>query len=229
MARLYCDACAWVSPQHRLGFERTDAAVFDKRSFEKADNSGFTTVFDWLLKVYNVSQRASKASLTTEVALRRESIAMTAPLCVITGAMAAGKSTIAKALVHRFEKSAHVGGDAFLRMITKGGAVMGPVLGREAIEQLHLRQDIAMYAVRRFVGAGFTTDILIGADFVRIKRALADLNPRIVVLNPDVETLARRDAERHKTGYGEHFPLTSLLRLFRTARPVKGCGWIPPR
>lgn len=38
---------------------------------------------------------------------------MTAPLYVITGAMAAGKSTIAKALVQRFAKSAHVGGDAF--------------------------------------------------------------------------------------------------------------------
>ena len=57
---------------------------------------------------------------------------MTAPLYVITGAMAAGKSTIAKALVQRFEKSAHVGGDGFLRMIIKGGAVMGPELSPEA-------------------------------------------------------------------------------------------------
>ena len=48
---------------------------------------------------------------------------MTQPLFIITGAMAAGKSTIAKALVQRFEKSAHVGGDAFLRMIGKGGAL----------------------------------------------------------------------------------------------------------
>lgn len=151
---------------------------------------------------------------------------MIAPLYVITGAMAAGKSTIAKALVQRFDKSAHVGGDAFLRMITKGGAVMGPVLGREAIEQLHLRQDIAMYAVRRFVGAGFTTvyqDILIGADFVRIKQALADLNPCMVVLNPDVTPNGTRWAMENT------FPLTSLPRLLRTTRPVKGCGWIPPR
>jgi chloramphenicol 3-O-phosphotransferase len=156
---------------------------------------------------------------------RHERTAMTAPLYVITGAMAAGKSTIAKAMVQRFEKSAHVGGDAFLRMITKGGAVMGPVLGSEAIEQLHLRQDMAMYAARRFVGAGFTTvyqDILIGPDFVRIKQALADLEPRIVVLNPDVETLARRDAERHKTGYGEHFPPNVLAEALQRDTPREG-------
>ncbi len=150
---------------------------------------------------------------------------MTAPLYVITGAMAAGKSTIAKALVQRFDKSAHVGGDAFLRMIVRGGAVMGPVLSSDAAEQLHLRQDIAMDAVRRFVGAGFTTvyqDILIGADFIRITRALADLNPRIVVLNPNVETLARRDAERHKTGYGEHFPPHILAEALQADTPREG-------
>ncbi|MCR6672633.1 AAA family ATPase [Devosia ginsengisoli] len=150
---------------------------------------------------------------------------MTAPLYIITGAMAAGKSTIAKALVQCFDKSAHVGGDAFLRMIAKGGAVMGPVLDSEAIAQLHLRQDIAMDAVRRFVGAGFATvyqDILIGADFVRVTTALADLTPRIVVLNPSVETLAQRDADRHKTGYGEHFPPDVLADALRAETPREG-------
>lgn len=150
---------------------------------------------------------------------------MTAPLYIITGAMAAGKSTIAKALVQRFDKSAHVGGDAFLRMIAKGGAVMGPVLSSEAIAQLHLRQDIAMDAVRRFVGAGFTTvyqDILIGADFVRVTKALADLAPRIVVLNPNVETLAQRDADRQKTGYGEHFRPNVLADALEAETPREG-------
>jgi len=150
---------------------------------------------------------------------------MTAPLYVVTGAMAAGKSTVAKALVQRFEKSAHVGGDAFLRMIAKGGAVMGPVLSTEAIAQLHLRQDIAMDAVRRFVGAGFTTvyqDILIGADFVRVTKELADFSPRVVVLNPNVETLAHRDANRHKTGYGEHFPPNVLAEALQSETPREG-------
>ncbi|GLQ57214.1 hypothetical protein GCM10010862_44730 [Devosia nitrariae] len=60
-------------------------------------------------------------------------------LFIITGAMAAGKSTVAKARVQRFPRSAHVGGDAFLRMIVNGGAVMGPVLKAEARAQLTRR------------------------------------------------------------------------------------------
>jgi chloramphenicol 3-O-phosphotransferase len=150
---------------------------------------------------------------------------MTVPLYVLTGAMAAGKSTIARALVQRFERSAHVSGDPFLRMIAKGGAVMGPVLDREAIMQLHLRQDIAIDAVRRFVAAGFATvyeDILIGADFVRVTAALVDISPRVVVLNPSVETLAERDAQRHKTGYGEHFPPNVLAHALRSETPRRG-------
>lgn len=150
---------------------------------------------------------------------------MTAPLYVITGAMAAGKSTIARALVQKFDKSAHVGGDAFLRMIARGGAVMGPTLTDKAIGQLHLRQDIAMDAVRRFVGAGFATvyqDILIGRDFVRVTTALADLAPRVVVLDPSIEALAQRDAEREKTGYGDDFPPHVLADALRSQTPRDG-------
>jgi len=150
---------------------------------------------------------------------------MTTPLYIITGAMAAGKTTIARALVQHFGKSAHVGGDSFLRMIVNGGAAMGPVLSKEAAAQLQLRQDIAMDTVRRFVGAGFATayqDILIGRDFVRVTEALADLDPRIVVLNPSVETLAQRDADRHKTGYGEHFPPDVLANALQSETPRRG-------
>ncbi|MHC1551233.1 AAA family ATPase [Phyllobacterium sp. K27] len=150
---------------------------------------------------------------------------MTVPLYIITGAMAAGKSTIARELVLRFEKSVHVGGDTFRRMIAKGGVTPGPVLDREAISQLHLRQDIAMDAVRRFVGAGFVTvyqDILVGRDFIRVTQGLADLAPRIVVLNPTAETLAQRDADRHKTGYGDHFHPNVLVKALQLETPREG-------
>ncbi|HEY9090465.1 AAA family ATPase [Parasphingorhabdus sp.] len=150
---------------------------------------------------------------------------MAAALYIITGAMAAGKSTIAKELVQRFEKSAHVGGDAFLRMIARGAAAMGPVLDSEARLQLQLRQDIAMDTVRRFIGASFTTvyqDILIGTDFVRVTSALADLAPRIVVLNPSAETLAERDANRPKTGYSEQFLPNVLAEALQLETPREG-------
>ena len=150
------------------------------------------------------------------------------PLYVITGAMAAGKSTVARALARRFDKSAHVEGDAFLRMIVAGGAVMGPTLDAGALGQLRLRQDMAMDAARRFLSAGFVTvyeDILIGADFVRVAGALADLDPRIVVLHPGVATLAQRDRARAKTGYGERFPPDVLAEALERDTPRRGL-WI---
>lgn len=110
-------------------------------------------------------------------------------------------------------------------MIARGGAVMGPKLDEEAIMQLHLRQDMAMDAVRRFVQAGFVTvyqDILIGHDLIRVTHGLADLAPRIVVLDPAVEILANRDAARHKTGYGEHFPANILADALRAQTPRDG-------
>ena len=148
-----------------------------------------------------------------------------ARLYIITGAMAAGKSTVARALVERYEKAAHVGGDAFLHMIAKGRAVMGPVLDAEAVSQLRLRQDVAVDTVRRFVGAGFTTvyqDILIGEDLIRITHELSDLQPRVVVLNPTVEVLSRRDQQRSKTGYNEGFPASVLSKALQQLTPRDG-------
>jgi hypothetical protein len=105
---------------------------------------------------------------------------------------------------------------------------MGPVLDAEALAQLHLRQDIAMDAVRRFTKAGFTTiyqDILLGADFIRVTDSLADLSPRVVVLNPKVDILAQRDRGRAKTGYGEHFPPSVLAEALERDTPRTGL-WI---
>lgn len=102
---------------------------------------------------------------------------------------------------------------------------MGPTLSREATMQLHLRQDMAMDTVRRFVAAGFTTvyeDILIGADLARVTNELAELDPRIVVLNPSVQALSQRDADRQKTGYGDHFPPHVLADALRLETPQTG-------
>jgi cytidylate kinase len=149
-------------------------------------------------------------------------------LYIITGAMASGKSTVAKALVQHFEKSAYVSGDAFLRMIVKGGASYGPVLDKDARKELTLRQDIAMEVVRRYHLSGFTVvyeDILIGDDLVRVTEVLADLAARVVVLNPSAEELARRDAAREKTGYRSGFSPTVLADALSRDTPRIGL-WI---
>lgn len=132
---------------------------------------------------------------------------------VVTGAMASGKSTVAQALSERFERSVHLRGDIFRKMIVHGAVEMGPDLDADARAQLSLRQDIAVAAIRLYAQAGFTVvyqDILVGDDLERVAASLAELAPRVVMLAPSPAILAERDAARHKQGYGPGFPLEVL-------------------
>lgn len=146
-------------------------------------------------------------------------------LFIITGAMAAGKSTIAQLLAERLAKSVHLRGDVFRRMIVNGAAEMGPVLSAEAKAQLTLRHRLACDAARAYVEAGFTVvyqDILIGAALGEVADRLADLAPLVVVLNPGADTLARRDAARSKTGYSAGFPPDILANALERETPRLG-------
>lgn len=55
---------------------------------------------------------------------------------LITGVMAAGKSTIAQMLAEKFEKSVHLRGDAFRKMIVNGREEMLPETSQESVRQL---------------------------------------------------------------------------------------------
>lgn len=69
-------------------------------------------------------------------------------LFIITGAMAAGKSTVAQLLAERLQKSVHLRGEVLRRMIVKGRTEMGPELSQEARAQLALRHRFAGDAAR---------------------------------------------------------------------------------
>jgi predicted kinase len=154
---------------------------------------------------------------------------MTQPrLFIITGAMAAGKSTVAQAVAEALPKSVHLRGDVFRRMIVNGAAVMGPVLDDEALAQLQLRHDLACDVARRYHSAGFSVvyqDILIGRSLTDVVERLRDLDPKIVVLSPDAATLARRDHDRSKTGYSAAFPPEILADALVRETPRIGL-WI---
>lgn len=149
-------------------------------------------------------------------------------LFIITGAMAAGKSTVGEALARSFPKSVHLRGDIFRKMIVNGAAEMGPALSEDAQAQLTLRHGIATDVARRYYQAGFSViyqDIILGPDLEVVAAQLADLSPRIIVLAPDVETLSQRDRDREKTGYGEGFPPSVLADALVRDTPRLGV-WI---
>jgi predicted kinase len=84
---------------------------------------------------------------------------------LLTGVMAAGKSTIAQHLAERLPLSVHLRGDVFRRMIVNGRAEMAPGFTESAWEQLRLRYRLATAASDLYCAAGFTViyqDVIIG-------------------------------------------------------------------
>ncbi|WP_369679547.1 hypothetical protein [Bacillus sp. 7705b] len=81
---------------------------------------------------------------------------------LITGVMAAGKSTVAQLLSERLDKSVHVRGDVF---IVNGEMQMSDTPSAEALEQLRLRYRLAANVSDMYAEAGFHTvvqDVIIG-------------------------------------------------------------------
>jgi predicted kinase len=145
---------------------------------------------------------------------------------LVTGVMAAGKSTVAARLARRFPRAAHVPGDAFREMVVSGRADMTPDPSAEAIAQLRLRYDQALAAADAFVEAGITAvidDIVIGRELdrwlTRVRRPL-----HLVVLCPRPAAVAAREAARVKTGYTA-FAVAQLDAVLRNETAPLGL-WI---
>ena len=147
-------------------------------------------------------------------------------LFVITGIMAAGKSTVAQHLAERFHRSVHLRGDVFRRMIVRGQATMGFILSPEAEAQLDLRYRIAASVAHQYLDANYTViyqDIIIGAGLSDVLRGLdrEDVSLFVVVLCPQPDVVAEREQQRAKTGYG-FLSVTDFDRVLRDETPRLG-------
>lgn len=130
-------------------------------------------------------------------------------LLVVTGIMAAGKSTIARLLAQRFARGVHVEADVLQRMIVSGGVWVsqpGEPDG-EAAQQLRLRLKNACLLARSFFEAGFTVvidDIIMGDRWTHLQEELRGLPFSLVILAPRVDVVARqRDLNRPKDPQGD--------------------------
>jgi chloramphenicol 3-O-phosphotransferase len=136
---------------------------------------------------------------------------------VITGAMAAGKSTVADLLAIRLPKSVHIHGDLFRRMVVNGRAEMTPNPSPDAIAQLNLRYDLAAMAADRCAEDGFDAivqDVILGKDLADFVKRIASPERYLVVLSPSVSALEWREEQRTKVGYVHFSPgaLDDVLR-----------------
>ncbi|MFI6035707.1 AAA family ATPase [Streptomyces sp. NPDC051315] len=154
---------------------------------------------------------------------------------LVTGVMAAGKSTVAQALAERLPGVAHVRGDVFRRMIVSGrreytpGAA-GPAVGEarartEAEAQLRLRYRLSAATADEYARAGFTAvvqDVILGPALPAYVETVRTRPLHVVVLAPDADTVAAREAAREKKGYGADWTVAALDAELRARTPRIG-------
>ena len=124
---------------------------------------------------------------------------------LITGPMAAGKSTVARLLASRFERGVHLEGDVFRRSIVSGRAELNPDPSTEALEQLRLRYRLAAAAADGYFDAGFTValeDVVAGPMLGDYRTMIRGRPCHVIALVPSVEVVAAREAGRDHKGYG---------------------------
>jgi len=125
---------------------------------------------------------------------------------LVTGVSGSGKTTVAELLARRFARGVHVKGDVFRRMVVAGRHEMTAPPSDEAWRQLRLRYRLGAAVADAYHHAGFSVvvqDVVIGpvlAEYVEMIRARPLV---VVVLAPQPEVVARREAERGKVAYGE--------------------------
>jgi predicted kinase len=150
-------------------------------------------------------------------------------LVIITGAQAAGKTTLGHAVAELLPKAVHVDGDAIHGFIVSGEIPYDVPPPPGATEQLLLRYAGAIAVCRVYRSAGFdavVTDNIFGslvADVLTLAFAdamTADL--RLIVLDPDPEVLQERERARPKKGYTESITVPMLVAAVREETPRIG-------
>lgn len=127
-------------------------------------------------------------------------------LVLVTGAQAAGKTTVARAVAQRLPRAVHVDGDAIHAMVVSGEVPMTLPAPAEAVEQLFLRWMGSIAVAETYQQAGFdavVSDNVFGEFLDDFLDFVSPAPLHLVVLNPSVQTLRAREAARGKSGYNE--------------------------
>jgi GrpB-like predicted nucleotidyltransferase (UPF0157 family) len=143
---------------------------------------------------------------------------------LITGPMAAGKSTVARLLASRFPRGVHLEGDFFRRSIVTGREEVTAELRPEAMDQLRLRYRLAAAAADTYADAGFSVALedVVAGRLLGDHRAMIRSRPcHLIVLLPSAEAIAAREAGRGKQGYAA-WTIEALRDGFVTSTPRVG-------
>jgi GrpB-like predicted nucleotidyltransferase (UPF0157 family) len=143
---------------------------------------------------------------------------------LITGPMAAGKTTVARLLAARFAQGVHLEGDYFRRSIVRGREEMTPEPSPAALEQLRLRYRLAASAADTYVAAGFSValeDVVAGPLLGDYRTMIRSRPCHVIVLLPSVEAVTARERGRQHKGYVD-WTVEELYQGFVTDTPRVG-------
>jgi chloramphenicol 3-O-phosphotransferase len=158
------------------------------------------------------------------IAYQMKPSSSTSATYLITGPMAAGKSTVARLLAERFERGVYLEGDFFRRSIVSGRVEMTTDASAEAVEQLRLRYRLAAAAADAYFDAGFTValeDVVAGGLLGEYRTMIRSRPCHVIVLMPSLEAIAAREAGRQQKGYTA-WALEELYEGFAATTPRVG-------
>ena len=137
---------------------------------------------------------------------------------LITGIPGAGKTTVARLLAERLERSVVIEGDLLQGWIVSGNVWPGQEPAAESARQIHLNMRNQCLLAQSYAAAGFTPIIdyviVTQADLDEYRQQLHGLEVHLVVLHPGKDVVIARESgreksQRHKQKHGlsigEHF------------------------
>lgn len=134
-------------------------------------------------------------------------------LFLVTGAQAAGKTTVARALAGSFDRAVAIDGDVFDHMVVSGRDPDDEPPRPEQLRQLFLRWSAAIATAETYRLEGFDAVIsdTVLDGFLEDFLDLASPEPvHLVVLHPSAEVLTTREHGRDKAGYTERVTVALL-------------------